>query len=81
MLSPMCFLFVFVCFFTERGTDPTSNQPVWLQMLLVAVSLTVAAVPVRNLNFKTDSLPDVLFHSYHSFVASFYVVFNLALSC
>ena len=30
---------------TERGADPTSDQPVWLQMLLVAVSLTVAAVP------------------------------------
>lgn len=30
---------------TERGTDPESDQPVWLQMLLVAVSLTVAAVP------------------------------------
>jgi len=30
---------------TGRGADPTSSDPVWLQMLLVAVSLTVAAVP------------------------------------
>lgn len=30
---------------TDRGTDRNSDQPVWLQMLLVAVSLTVAAVP------------------------------------
>ena len=30
---------------TERGADPASDEPVWLQMLLVAVSLTVAAVP------------------------------------
>src|SRR5690242_20003716 len=28
-----------------RGADPESSQPVWLQMLLVAVSLSVAAVP------------------------------------
>lgn len=28
-----------------RGCDPDSDQPAWLQMLLVAVSLTVAAVP------------------------------------
>lgn len=28
-----------------RGADPRSSSPVWLQMLLVAVSLTVAAVP------------------------------------
>jgi Ca2+-transporting ATPase len=30
---------------TERGTDPNNSDPAWLQMLLVAVSLTVAAVP------------------------------------
>ena len=30
---------------TGRGSDPNVNQPVWLQMLLIAVSLTVAAVP------------------------------------
>lgn len=30
---------------TDRGTDPTSSDPAWLQMLLVSVSLTVAAVP------------------------------------
>ena len=30
---------------TERGADPNSDQAIWLQMLLVAVSLTVAAVP------------------------------------
>ena len=30
---------------TGRGSDPNINQPVWLQMLLIAVSLTVAAVP------------------------------------
>ncbi len=30
---------------TERGVDPYDDNPVWLQMLLVAVSLTVAAVP------------------------------------
>lgn len=30
---------------TDRKTDPESDSPVWLQMLLVAVSLTVAAVP------------------------------------
>jgi Ca2+-transporting ATPase len=28
-----------------QGADPNSSQPVWLQMLLVAISLTVAAVP------------------------------------
>jgi len=28
-----------------RGCDPDSDQPAWLQMLLVSVSLTVAAVP------------------------------------
>jgi Ca2+-transporting ATPase len=28
-----------------RGSDPHNSNPVWLQMLLVAVSLTVAAVP------------------------------------
>ena len=31
-----------------RGADETSSQPVWLQMLMVAVSLTVAAVPVSH---------------------------------
>jgi magnesium-transporting ATPase (P-type) len=30
---------------TNRGADPTSNDPVWLQMILVSVALTVAAVP------------------------------------
>ena len=30
---------------TGRGRDPSSADPLWLQMLLVAVSLTVAAVP------------------------------------
>jgi Ca2+-transporting ATPase len=30
---------------THRGSDPNSNQPEWLQMLLIAVSLIVAAVP------------------------------------
>lgn len=30
---------------TGRGSDPNSSQPRWLQMLLIAVSLTVAAVP------------------------------------
>jgi len=30
---------------TGRGADPQSSDPLWLQMLLVAVSLTVAAVP------------------------------------
>jgi P-type Ca2+ transporter type 2C len=30
---------------TERGADPADDNPVWLQMLLVAVSLTVASVP------------------------------------
>jgi P-type Ca2+ transporter type 2C len=30
---------------TERGSDPNSTQPIWLQMLLIAVSLVVAAVP------------------------------------
>jgi len=30
---------------TGRGGDPTSGDPLWLQMLLIAVSLTVAAVP------------------------------------
>mmetsp|Transcript_5193 Transcript_5193/g.8194 ORF Transcript_5193/g.8194 Transcript_5193/m.8194 type:complete len:1164 (+) Transcript_5193:40-3531(+) len=30
---------------TGRGADKTSSDPIWLQMLLVAVSLTVAAVP------------------------------------
>jgi len=29
----------------KRGLDPNSTQPAWLQMLLIAVSLTVAAVP------------------------------------
>lgn len=29
----------------ERGVDPEDGNPAWLQMLLVAVSLTVAAVP------------------------------------
>lgn len=29
----------------DRGYDRTSDQPVWLQMLLIAVGLTVAAVP------------------------------------
>lgn len=30
---------------THRGSDPNSDQPEWLQMLLIAVSLIVAAVP------------------------------------
>jgi len=30
---------------TGRGADPTNDQPLWLQMILIAVSLTVAAVP------------------------------------
>lgn len=30
---------------TGKGADPNSDQPVWLQMLLIAVSLIVAAVP------------------------------------
>lgn len=30
---------------TGRGSDPNSDQPIWLQMILIAVSLTVAAVP------------------------------------
>lgn len=30
---------------TGRGGDPASDESMWLQMLLVAVSLTVAAVP------------------------------------
>jgi Ca2+-transporting ATPase len=31
--------------FGRRGLDPSSDQPAWMQMLLIAVSLTVAAVP------------------------------------
>lgn len=34
-----------VGFGTGKGADPNSSQPVWLQMLLIAVSLIVAAVP------------------------------------
>lgn len=30
---------------TGKGIDPNSSQPAWLQMLLIAVSLIVAAVP------------------------------------
>lgn len=41
---------------SERGEDPSEDNPHWLQMLLVAVSLTVAAVPVLVSTLHLDVL-------------------------
>lgn len=41
----ICSLVFFVGVGTKRGSNPDSDQPVWIQMLLISVSLIVAAVP------------------------------------
>jgi Ca2+-transporting ATPase len=46
LLSIFCSVLVFIIGVTTgRGSNPSDDKAVWLQMLLIAVSLTVAAVP------------------------------------